>query len=60
MSNAILYQMKAIDENHEKIFQGLKDDLEINLNDYEQVAEIGLKEFRKVFNINNSRNKFIS
>ena len=50
MSNAILYQMKDIDENHGKIFQGLKDDLEINLNDYEQVAEIGLKEFRKVFN----------
>lgn len=49
MSNAILYQMKAIDENHGKIFQGLKDDLEINLDDYEKVAEIGLKEFKKVF-----------
>jgi len=49
MSNAILYQMKAIDENHGKIFQGLKDDLEIDLNDYEKVAEIGLSEFKKVF-----------
>lgn len=49
MSNAILYQMKATDENHGKIFQGLKDDLEINLNDYEKVAEIGLSEFKKVF-----------
>lgn len=49
MSNAILYQMKATDENHGKIFQGLKDDLEIDLNDYEKVAEIGLSEFKKVF-----------
>lgn len=49
MSDAILYQMKATDENHGKIFQGLKDDTEINLNDYEKVAEIGLSEFKKVF-----------
>ena len=49
MSNAILYQMKDTDENYGKIFQGLKDDLEINLDDYEKVAEIGLKEFKKVF-----------
>ena len=49
MASAILYQMKATDENHGKIFQGLKDDTEINLNDYEKVAEISLKEFKKVF-----------
>ena len=49
MSNAILYQMKDTDENYGKIFQGLKDGLEINLDDYEKVAEIGLKEFKKVF-----------
>ena len=39
----------ANDDNHGKIFQGLKYDLEINLNDYEKVAEIGLSEFKKVF-----------
>lgn len=49
MADAILYQMKTTDANHGKLFQGLKDDLEINLNDYEKVAEIGLKEFKKVF-----------
>lgn len=49
MTEAILYQMKATDENHGKIFQGLKDDLEIDMNDYEEVARIGLKEFKKVF-----------
>lgn len=49
MAEAILYQMKATDENHGKIFQGLKDDLEIDMNDYEEVARIGLKEFKKVF-----------
>jgi len=49
MSEAILYQMKATDENHGKIFQGLKDDLEINMNDYDEVARINLKEFKKVF-----------
>ena len=49
MAEAILYQMKATDENHGKIFQGLKDDLEIDLNDYDEVARINLKEFKKVF-----------
>ena len=49
MAEAILYQMKATDENHGKIFQGLKDDLEIDMNDYDEVARINLKEFKKVF-----------
>lgn len=49
MTEAILYQMKATDENHGKIFQGLKDDLEIDMNDYDEVARINLKEFKKVF-----------
>ena len=49
MAEAILYQMKATDKNHGKIFQGLKDDLEIDLNDYDEVARINLKEFKKVF-----------